>query len=72
MTLSGVRVTSGKKIKDFVIYGTWISSAGIDHIEGGSQFYRMTNTNHGFRWNHLTSFAEHGGPHKSFRLVRKS
>jgi hypothetical protein len=58
MTLSGVRVTSGKKIKDFV-------------IEKGIQFYRMMNTNHRFRWNHLTSFAEHGGPNKSFRPVRK-
>lgn len=71
MTLSGVRVTSGKKIKDFVIYGTRISTVGIERIEQGIQFYGMMNTNHRFRWNHLTSFAEHGGPNKSFRLVRK-
>jgi len=64
-------VTSGKKIKDFVIYGTRISSVGIERIEGGIQFYGMMNTNPRFRWNHLTSFAEFGGPNKSFRLVRK-
>ena len=37
----------------------------------GIQFYGMMNTDPLFRWNHLTSFAEHGGPNKSFRLVRE-
>lgn len=64
-------MTSDKKIKDLVIYGTRISSAGIEHIDGGIQFYGMMNTDPLFRWNHLTSCAEHGGPNKSFRLVRE-
>ena len=54
MTLSGVRVTSGKKIKDFVIYGTRIFSAGIERIEKGIQFYRMMNTMHIWSYDHIS------------------
>ena len=64
-------MTSGKKTKDLVVYGTRISATGIERIDGCIQFYGMMNTNLRFRWSHLTSFAEYGAPNKSFRLVRK-